>query len=814
MRSRPRKIPLLLFALYGVASLSGVSFETDTRKIDPYIHISMGTDLLESRLRTMAAPSGTSPLLLPAFLSLGSGDPAIPVKIMNLEGTSLRISDRLFIVHVPIDAIDYISRWESVNYIEGGKLARPLLDESRQQTFADLVQSGNFPLPRPFTGTGINVGIVDTGLDGTHKDFFDSSGTVSRVVHTYAAPSFPPGISTDPKSDEEGHGTHVTGIAAGNGLMSSGTYTGMAPGANLFIGKTNFDTTDIVTAVDTLMRLSTVPIAVNLSFGLMTGPHDGTDDPQGSLFTKAINVLATNPPNGKGIIVAAAGNERTEKEHFQVPLPLFGSVTVQLSLETGLSFIDVWADGADRYKVTATLVGLESAAAASGTSASSSGGRISISNGVDAPLNGATHITVFFTASAPTPATIFLERIRNGGNGKVDAYIEKQNGFFTTATEAGTVTEPANAENVIAVGSFNTKIGGGAGSIGDVSTFSSLGPTRDGRIKPDLIAPGSLVYSARSFDATFLPIEIAPNNNYVIHQGTSMSAPHVAGIAALVWESNPNLSSVQIRERLKRTADPLTDGPAVPNNTWGYGKVNALRAVAEPVAAITAPPTAAPKTPVTLTSESSSGPLGAAITNYQWDAPGASVTPSGSASPTFQANAPGEYTVSLVVTSGGMASLPDTRTIHVNRIPTALVVGPSSDNVGIPVSFSGAGSNDPDSQPLTLRWLLVSRPSGSSATLVAAGSDNATMTPDFPGVYEVGLRADDGLDNSALVTKTYTTTGFAPPSSGGGGGGCSIGNGIRAEDGASSLAALLLILLPLLVLPGRKIGRRAEGTSS
>src|SRR4030065_1827257 len=222
MRSRLRKIALLFFALYGAASLSGVSFEADTRKIDPYLHISMGTALLDSRLRHMAAPSRAPPLPVPPFLSLGSGDPAIPAKIMNLEGTSLRISDRLFIVHVPINAIDYISRWESVDYIEGGQLARPLLDESRQQTFADLVQSGNFPLPRPFTGAGINVGIVDTGLDDTHKDFFDSSGTVSRVVHTYAAPSFPPGISPDPMSDEEGHGTHVTGIAAGNGPLASG----------------------------------------------------------------------------------------------------------------------------------------------------------------------------------------------------------------------------------------------------------------------------------------------------------------------------------------------------------------------------------------------------------------------------------------------------------------------------------------------------------------------------------------------------------------------------------------------------------------
>ncbi len=81
------------------------------------------------------------------------------------------------------------------------------------------------------------------------------------------------------------------------------------------------------------------------------------------------------------------------------------------------------------------------------------------------------------------------------------------------------------------------------------------------------------------------------------------------------------------------------------------------------------------------------------------------------------------------------------------------------------------------------------------------------MTTDRSGVYEVGLRVDDGVDNSALVTKPFTTTGTAPPSSGGGGGGCSIGSGTGAEDGTSSLAALFLILFPIFILPARKIGR-------
>jgi hypothetical protein len=131
--------------------------------------------------------------------------------------------------------------------------------------------------------------------------------------------------------------------------------------------------------------------------------------------------------------------------------------------------------------------------------------------------------------------------------------------------------------------------------------------------------------------------------------------------------------------------------------------------------------------------------------------------------------------------------------------------------VGIPVSFNGAGSTDPDGQPLTLRWVLVSRPAGSSATLLPTGSDNSSLTSDVAGTYEVGLRADDGLDNSALVTKILTATGTAPPQAGGdggGGGGCSMGTAKGEDDGSSSLAALLPLLLPLGVLSARKRGYR------
>ena len=804
MRSRLRKIPLLLFALYGLASLSGVEVAPDLQKIEPLALLTGEPAMVAAQAKAMGT-QGRQPSELGVFVHLQSGNRAFPGKIRALGGESSQVHDRLYSGTLPADATRYVSLWPEVAYIEAAKMARPMLDVSRPAVQADVVQAGT-GLPSAYSGAGTYVGIVDSGLSRGHLDFFVNGNPSSpRVVHWYPN-SGTAGVDT------EWHGTHTAGIAAGNGFLSGGRFIGMAPGASLLVAKTTFTTVDIQQGVENLLHFAgTTPVAINLSLGLTTGPHDGT-----SGFESAIGFLATNgvASGQRHIITAAAGNQRTDKEHFQVALPPFGSVNIPLSLVTGGSFIDAWADGADQYTVSATL-GSESAVAASGTSASSSGG-ISVSNRVDFPPNGATHITVFFTASSVTSATVFLERTRNGGNGKMDAYIDTQDGSFTTATEGGTITEPANAQNVIAVGSFDTKTAGGNPSAQNISSFSSLGPTRDGRNKPDLAAPGSVLYSAKSSDTYGgphpTPSTVPGYDNYVILEGTSMSTPHVTGIASLVWQSNPLLTSAQMRERLRRTATPV---PPSPNTTWGFGKANALRAVSASVASITAPATATPGNTVNLTSESSSGAIGNPL-SYTWafssrpTGSGASLSSPVAASPSFVPDIPGNYRVSLTVSQASPAgTTPGTTeaTVHVNNIPLAAIAGPSfTDNV-VHVTFTGTAS-DTDNQGLSFRWILVSTPNGTNATLQAGSDNTATLLPAVPGEYVIGLRVDDGLDNSALATHTVNV-GFVPPTGGGGGGGgCSIGNGTRAEDGPSSLAALLLILLPLFILPARKIGYR------
>ena len=797
--------------LYGLLSLSGTSVEPDLRKVDPRLVHADAVAAGSARGQTFGA-APTAEIAIPMFIRLAEDDPDLPGKIGNLGGAAHRISPRVYTARVPMDGLRYASNWPSVSYIEAGRRVRPLLDLSRPAVFADLVQAGTgLPGGVGYTGLGALVGIVDTGLDGTHPDFLAGSPPSSRVVHSFL---FPGGDSA--LIDSNGHGTHVTGIAAGNGRASNGAYAGMATDAEIMVGRagiSGFFDTDLVNAIADLFgyaeTVAVKPAAVNLSLGVMDGPHDGT-----SSFEAAIDDLAAGAAGSRRLVAVAAGNEQSKSEHFRATLPAFGSSTASLSIlpqsTGGAALVDLWADGEDRFTVTAAR-GTESVAAASGSVVSTASRTIVISNRADAPPNQATHIQVFFAAPAGSgiSASVRLDRVRNGGNGKVDGYIDFLSGNFTGSgvSSTGTTIEPANGENVIAVGSFRTKSGGGNAVTPVISDFSSTGPTRDGRSKPDVAAPGEVIYSARSSQGAFHPSEIVPgNDNYAILAGTSMSTPHATGVAAMVWQSNPSLTGAGMRERLRRTADP--EG-ASPNTTWGFGRVNALRAVRETVASISGPARATPGSPVSLTSGNSSGGLGAAISGYLWSAPGAILASPSQSGTTFTAGAPGIYTVSLIATAGGPSGS-DSRNILVNTIPAASFTVPPPDNAGRSVTFRG-GASDADLQTIAFHWVLVSRPSGSAASITAADVNDAVFTPDVIGTYEIGLRADDGLDNSVLVVRSYTTLNAtaAPAFSGGGGGGCRF---IPGSGGAPSVGTSLFsvgtLLLPACALGFRRFFRR------
>jgi len=123
---------------------------------------------------------------------------------------------------------------------------------------------------------------------------------------------------------------------------------------------------------------------------------------------------------------------------------------------------------------------------------------------------------------------------------------------------------------------------GGTGSVtGDLSAFSSLGPTADGRTKPAVVAPGEPIISTKA-TGSFVSSSIRVRSDHYKSAGTSMSSPHVAGIVALLLQRNNTLNVDEVRTALAvgATTDGLTSKSPDPANSYGAGKVMAAQVLA------------------------------------------------------------------------------------------------------------------------------------------------------------------------------------------------------------------------------------------
>ena len=131
--------------------------------------------------------------------------------------------------------------------------------------------------------------------------------------------------------------------------------------------------------------------------------------------------------------------------------------------------------------------------------------------------------------------------------------------------------------------------------------------------------------------------------------------------------------------------------------------------------------------------------------------------------PSFVADVPGNYIVSLVVNDGTVDSEPDTVMIStVNLAPIADAGEDQAVYVGDLVTLDGSGSSDPDGDPLTYRWAFTVVPEGSDANLDDPNSVNPTFTVDLPGTYVVSLVVNDGTEDSEPDTVTISTINVAP----------------------------------------------------
>lgn len=535
----------------------------------------------------------------------------------------------------------------------------PLLDVSADDILVRALRQRIGDAFEGVAGQGVIVGIVDSGLDLDHPDFLRPDGS-TRVLYAWdvtdpagpapgrvGAARFATGSECDALAidagacrmeDFRGHGTHVLGIAAGDGSATGNgrppyRYVGGAPEADLVVvkaGESVFSSDDVIAGVSYVFERAAElgrPAVVVLALGTQAGPHDGS-----TAFEQALDSLV-----GAGrIVVATAGNQgawENESPDFPAgPIHFTGAPAVGETLEHTLVIppyspsagiandavlVELWFEAESELTITLTPPGGQPASVAPGDTLAlqTPAGWLFVDNASFGPsaLNGDKQalILLFDGEEGEEPAegswriALRREPSRAGGPDPYHGWIVGSTfqGALAAvrvgegASNSHVVTTPANAGRLIAVGAHATRhVWPGLGGpetfafrepLGDLAFFSSPGPRRDGALRPDVTAPGKMVVSAYrsgALDFAALPSLIEADGVHAALLGASMATPQVAGAVALLLQLRPQLSPEQARAILRSSArvDGFVDARGgAPSGAWGFGKLDALAAVRE-----------------------------------------------------------------------------------------------------------------------------------------------------------------------------------------------------------------------------------------
>ena len=531
----------------------------------------------------------------------------------------------------------------SVKFLDPGKVHHPLLDVSVPETGAKLLHSG-FINNTPYKGAGAIVLIYDTGIDWKHLDFRKAGDTTkSRILFIWdqtltpiAGESSPSGLGYGVEytqtqienelngtkrgvvreKDIDGHGTHVASTAAGNGQAFNNKYIGMAPEADIIVVKGGDGSFLSIQEIDGLTYAQNraaqrgEPIVVNMSLGGQVGSHDGTNDDEVAVdnFVK----------NAGRVVCIAAGNDGENPIHINGTVsngsPAVITVTVPTyrpnsGTENDEFTLDIWLlnSNAVNLKVTSpTGMTYSTPADSSIDGLNRPEGTIDTWNYIDS-INMHRDIQVWIhdaTVSIPKSGTWTVTLTPTVGAVSFDGWLDSELGDgsvsanLTGGNTNKTVAMPGTAAGAITVGAYETKWSWVTSSgsypyytegdrTGNISSFSSIGPTADNRQKPDIAAPGQgIVAALSSNDVTESASDIIVSNKYFIDQGTSMSCPHVTGGVALLLGAKSSLTAAQIKNYFTSTArtDVFTSS-TVWNASWGYGKMDIYKAMANAVGA-------------------------------------------------------------------------------------------------------------------------------------------------------------------------------------------------------------------------------------
>lgn len=566
----------------------------------------------------------------------------VQIEIPTLRLT--QITDNIYTFGISLEFFLPFTHLAGIEYIQIDEKINFKLDKVTTLTNSNLVNSGQ-SLPRAYSGKDVIVGIIDFGFDYTNPFFYtvDNQPRILSVWDQNSANNPPSGysygtelignsiISKAYDIDNYSHGTHVAGIAAGSVMSETQGYNGMAPESNLIFVSLLYDeaneyTTTQSTIIDAISYIfkkadaAGKPAVINMSLGNHVGPHDGT-----SLFDEACDALV-----GQGkILVGAAGNEGGDKLHidynFTTENNQFVSF-VEFYDPEQKTVIDSWGQSGRDYCLAIALFNLNLGDIASSTEFWCASEDAVFEEEIDGYEGGTCKVTFVTTQSefnGKTRVYVYIENNTNdlvvlaananGSTGRIDiwnSYGQFENIGQNWAVDGNincTVGEiGGTGKSIISVGSyvsknsykniFNQTIGvSGNYQNGQLADYSSRGNTVDGRVKPDITAPGSAIVSSVSYydneykqsgnssESLVLQFDKAGKKRYfAAEEGTSMASPAVAGIIALLLEADPGLTPTEIKTVLKATAikDSFTGNIGqAGNSNWGWGKINAMDAI-------------------------------------------------------------------------------------------------------------------------------------------------------------------------------------------------------------------------------------------
>jgi subtilisin family serine protease len=451
-------------------------------------------------------------------------------------------------------------------------------------------------------GMGVTVGVLDSGIDISY------AGSDLPAGFAYKDYSEFPNIDDEVGNQVTGHGTHVAATVLGRGLLSvgqndvnngKGSFMGCAPGASLVFLKIGQDWNAIagddaiIAAIDAAVNIYHVDV-LSMSYGGWDTYHDGSS----ALEQKVDWAYAQGVP-----FFCSAGNEGQGRKHISGLVgPGETSDFIQVAVagagtdDTKLRFNLVWTGGLSGNDLTLNyftntrdslpgILHMPGTVGLRGTASQYSEAPDFLPKG-----DGTYYVTVTNRSSASLTYHIYEDW---SNLEDMPDHVR-----FTFGTPDHTVGSPSSADHAVSVGAYVSRTIASNLTGGwwwgekyvyqGIALFSSQGPTLDGRIKPDITAPGHVVVSLRDKDVSRAQNNYWVDNdgvpggeaNYYMMRGTSMACPVVAGAAALYLEKYPGATPARVYSAIRNYADQtgLTD---LPNNTWGAGKLDIYAASLE-----------------------------------------------------------------------------------------------------------------------------------------------------------------------------------------------------------------------------------------